>query len=127
MFVFARENLRPYKRIERRFDMLFEAAYKDFRRFKQYEVSNFSKTTEMCMQLSQDIEIVKHVVGTVESMFGEFEQSSLGSTSDLLGKTDELILKSDKYGKQISRLEKELVKNNELAEEEAFTGNNLNK
>ena len=74
MFVFARENLRPYKRVERRFENLFETAYKDFRRFKQYEVSNFSRTTEMCMQLSQDIEIVKHVLETVEGMFGEFEQ-----------------------------------------------------
>jgi len=125
MFVFARENLRPYKRIERRFATLFETAYKDFKRFKQYEVSNFSRTTEMCMQLSQDIEVVKHVLETVEAMFGEFEQSSRATNTDLLGRTDELILKSDRYGKLLNRLEKDILKTGEVAEAEECRGNNL--
>ena len=51
-FIFERESLRPYKRLDKKLNSVLESAYRDFRRFKAQEISNFSKITEMNMQMT---------------------------------------------------------------------------
>jgi len=107
-FVFARDGLRPYQRLDKKFQALFDAAYVDFKRFKQNEIRNFSRTTEVCLQLSQDIDVVKSVILNAERTFDEFEGLMTISTAQLQAQADDSTSKGEKHAKSIQRLQTEM-------------------
>jgi len=45
MFVLSRERLRPYQRLDKKFQGLFDCAYQELKKFKDAEIINFGRTT----------------------------------------------------------------------------------
>ena len=52
---------------------MFTAAYQDFKKFKEDEIANFARTTQMTLQVSADCDIIKQVIETNQANFDEFE------------------------------------------------------
>lgn len=73
IFVFDREDLKPYKRLSTKFTKMFAAAYHDFKKFKEDEIANFARTTQMTLQVSADCDVIKQVIETNQANFDEFE------------------------------------------------------
>ena len=59
IFVIKREQQKAFKRLNDRFTKLFMNAYSDFRKFKESEIANFARTTQMTLQVSADGDIIK--------------------------------------------------------------------
>ena len=49
-------------------------AYEEFKRFKKFELSNFTHLSEMNMQLTQDIDVVKNVVKSLQTQTDEIDE-----------------------------------------------------
>ena len=41
MYLIRRDALRPYKRLNKKFEELFDMSYGEFKKFKDLEISNF--------------------------------------------------------------------------------------
>ena len=98
-FVFARDGLRPYQRLDKKFQALFNSAYVDFKKLKQNEIRNFSKTTELCLQITQDIDVVKSVILNAERQFDEFEGLMTVEVAKVQAQADDSTTKGEKLAK----------------------------
>ena len=60
--------------MDKKYNQLFSIAYEEFKRFKKFELNNFTKLTEMNMQQTQDIDIVKNVVKNLQTYTDELDE-----------------------------------------------------
>ena len=59
IFVWKREDLKPIKRLEDKFNNIFASAYRDFQKFKEADIKNFAKSTQMTLEVIADCDIIK--------------------------------------------------------------------
>ena len=85
LYLFKREDLKPYQRLEEKFKKLFDMAYSDYKSYKDICINNFAKQTQMMFQLSSDIDIVKSVIDDMKGDFKDYEANQMKKL-DLISK-----------------------------------------
>ena len=89
-------------------------AYEEFKRFKKFELSNFTHLSEMNMQLTQDIDVVKNVVKSLQTQTDEIDEfitakytAQQQHLEKLQKQVDDGAIESEKRSKRLTKLEKE--------------------
>lgn len=59
MFFLERDEPRLIRRLEKEFRKILALQNRDIKEFKDAELRNFGQTTNMLMQINQDIDLVK--------------------------------------------------------------------
>lgn len=65
LFIIRTEKMRPYKRLDHKFQTLFDKAILKQQAHRELELMNFAKTTRMVIQLSNEVQVVKDVIDAV--------------------------------------------------------------
>ena len=73
-----REKMKGYNRLDMKYQQLFSMAYEEMKRFKKFELNNFTQLSEMNMQLTQDIDIVKNVVKSLQEQTDHVDEFITG-------------------------------------------------
>ena len=74
IFVCQVEKMRPYHRMDQKYHKMFAKALDDIEKFKNQELKNFSKTTRMVIQLSNELKVVKDVLDNTQTEFDEYSR-----------------------------------------------------
>lgn len=74
IFVFQKERMKGYNRLDIKYQQLFSMAYEEVKRLKKEELSNFTHLSEMNMQLTQEMDIIKNVVKSLQTQTDEIDE-----------------------------------------------------
>jgi len=69
--MFHIDKLRPYQRLDRKYQKLLLKYRTELEKFKEHDVDSFAKTTKMVMELGKELTLVKTVIEAIQSEFDE--------------------------------------------------------
>ena len=108
LFVIKRDKDRPYKRLDKKYQMIANSFLAKYEENSQRDYANFNKMVKMVMQVTNEIDIIK---GVVENMQYEVDQNTVAArdkTADTQKTVSELL---DAFKGRIKNTESECIGN----------------